>query len=277
MDAADLAVYPVNARGLLGIRGLGAENRVPSTTRGGPGLAPRDDTDVDRDAMRAMAQRTGGKAFMDSNDISGAIRTAVADTRITYEIGYSPSHGRWDGHFQKLKVSVNRPGVTVRHRGGYFAFAEEQATAPSRREDLKREVASPLEATGVRMVVDLKPNLPAPGRLSVHTTIELSDVTLTLKDGRWAGKLDVAYALSSALDAQTATGSQDEIRLDLTPETYRKALHAGLILHKELPMSDSAQRLKVIVRDTATGATGSVEIPMTPLTGALAPIVNRNP
>jgi VWFA-related protein len=278
MDAADLAVYPVNARGLLGVKGLGVEYRGSAQMgRSQPAMTLRDDTDIDRDAMRTMAQRTGGRAFMDSNDIASAIRTAVEDTRITYEIGYSPNHERWDGHFQKLKVNVNRPGATVRHRGGYFAFAEEQATVPSRQEDLRSVAASPLEATGVRMVVTLKPNVPAPGRLGVETTIELADLALTLQEGHWRGRLDVAYAMWSTLDTQIVTGSQDEVRLDLEPATYRKALDAGFTLHKELPIPDSAHRLKVIVRDPANGATGSVEIPITPSTGALAPTVNRKP
>ena len=92
----------------------------------------------------------------------------------------------------------------------------------------------------------------------------MTDLALTLKEGRWRGRVDVVYAVWSALDTQAAKGIQDDIRLDLTPETYVKALDAGLILHKELPISDSARRLKVIVRDSLTGATGSVDIPMNP-------------
>jgi hypothetical protein len=159
-------------------------------------------------------------------------------------------------------VRVNRPGVTERHRGGYFASAEEQPTEHDRQEALRSAAGNPLEATGVRMVVTLKPNVPAPGRLSVRTAIELTDLALTLREGRWRGRVDVVYAVLSALDTQAAKGIQDDIRLDLTPATYVKALEAGLILHKELPIPDSARRLKVIVRDSVTGATGSVDIPM---------------
>ncbi len=266
LDAADLAVYPVNARGLLGVRGIVAENRTPSISRTRTASGLRDDTDVDRDAMRTIAQRTGGRAFMDTNDISSAIRTAVDDTRLTYEIGYSPSNEQWDGHFQKLKVTVHRPGATVRHRGGYFAFAGEQASAPGRQEDLKSAAASPLEATGLSLVVALKPNETTTGRLSIQTTIDVADLALTMNEGRWKGRLDVVYALSSTPDANAVTGSQDEIRLDMTPATYRKALGAGLILHKELPIAGAVHRLRVIVRDSATGSTGSVDIPVTPAT-----------
>ena len=264
MDAADLAVYPVDARGLTGSLPFTAEKGTSPMGRGMSALVPRDDTYVDRETMRAMAQRTGGKAFLDSNDIGNSVRTAMEETRVTYEIGYSPSHERWDGHFQKLKVRVNRPGVTVRHRGGYFAFAGEEASARDRQEDLRSAAANPLEATGVRMVVTLKPNVPAPGRLSVETNVELTDLALTLKEGRWRGRMDVIYAVWSALDTEAAKGMQDDIRLDLAPATYAKALDAGLILRKELPITGSARRLKVIVRDAVTGATGSVDIPMNP-------------
>ena len=38
-----------------------------------------------------------------------AIRAAVDDGRVTYVLGYYPSHGKWDGSFHRVTVKVNRP------------------------------------------------------------------------------------------------------------------------------------------------------------------------
>ena len=71
-NRANLAVYPVDARGLVGLpRQLTAS--APSTRRPqhvaafGPGGLQ---------TMQELADRTGGRAFYNTNDLSGAIRTA---------------------------------------------------------------------------------------------------------------------------------------------------------------------------------------------------------
>ncbi len=179
---------------------------------------------------------------------------------MNYVIGYHPSHGRWDGHFQRIKVSVNRPGVNVRHRGGYLALADEAAQASDRQASLMQAARSPLDATGVRLVVATRPDTPAPGRLALRMLIEVNDIALTEKGGHWVGKVDLAYVQQPTPDGKGATLVKDELDIRLTPEAYAKALELGLIVQKDLSLASSAYRLKVVVRDVNSGATGSVEI-----------------
>ena len=68
-----------------------------------------------------VAQRTGGKAFHNTNDITGAIKKAVEDAKVTYTIGYYPEDAKWDGQFHQLKLQCKRSGVNIRYRPGYFA------------------------------------------------------------------------------------------------------------------------------------------------------------
>ena len=81
-----------------------------------------------QDTMEALAQRTGGKAYYNSNDLKNAIRGAIDDSKVTYVLGYYPAHNTWDGKFHELKVQVDRKGANVRRRLGYFAFADQPLT-----------------------------------------------------------------------------------------------------------------------------------------------------
>ena len=104
LSNANLAVYPVDARALMTDARFGADRG------GGTGKASRamvaKPPPVDRnyDTMEIMAERTGGRAFHNVNDLAGAIRQAIDESRVTYLLGFYPAHQTWDGEFHKWLV-----------------------------------------------------------------------------------------------------------------------------------------------------------------------------
>jgi hypothetical protein len=71
-------------------------------------------------SLRTIAELTGGRS-----SVAAYARAAVdnidATTRAGYLLGYYPKNMTWDGRYRKIKVKVNRPGVTVLYRHGYEA------------------------------------------------------------------------------------------------------------------------------------------------------------
>jgi hypothetical protein len=96
-----------------------------------------------------LADRTGGRAFYNTNDITGAIHRAIDDSRVTYVLNYYPNHNQWDGRFREIKVKVNRPGVEVRSRRGYFAFANVVVSHKDKEAIMVDAAKSPLESTAL--------------------------------------------------------------------------------------------------------------------------------
>jgi VWFA-related protein len=74
-----------------------------------------------RDFLVAMAANTGGRAFVNSNEFQSKISQIFAETGSFYLLGYAPSRPVADGKYRRLEVKVNRPGVTVHTRAGYYA------------------------------------------------------------------------------------------------------------------------------------------------------------
>ncbi|HKN74500.1 MAG TPA: VWA domain-containing protein, partial [Candidatus Acidoferrum sp.] len=124
---ANIAAYPVDARGLL--------PRTPATTwaevepgetqaRNALGIddsPAKSDQPIGIDAMQKMADDTGGRAFVNTNDLTGAIRKAVEDSAVTYTLGFYIGADSLDGNFHELKIQVKREGLTIRYPRGYFA------------------------------------------------------------------------------------------------------------------------------------------------------------
>jgi hypothetical protein len=97
-------------------------------------------------AYRALADATGGAALVNSNNWTDLFDTVVRDNSSYYMLGFRPGHDRDDGRYVRLEVSVARPDVHVRTRGGYLAPLREAQREPLRR-DQSRERPAPTAAT----------------------------------------------------------------------------------------------------------------------------------
>jgi VWFA-related protein len=95
INEADVAVYPIDARGLMLMRGSNFQ------------------------IMDQFAESTGGRAYYNGSDVAGGIEGAAADSRSAYTIGFYLGDGERDRRFHTLKVEVDRPGAILRYRRGY--------------------------------------------------------------------------------------------------------------------------------------------------------------
>ena len=80
-----------------------------------------------------LAEESDGRAIVNRNDLTVAMRQIVRDTSAYYLLGYNSTAAPTDGKFHEIKVRVRRPGVQVRARKGYYALTATDAarvTAP---------------------------------------------------------------------------------------------------------------------------------------------------
>ncbi|MBI4874782.1 MAG: VWA domain-containing protein [Acidobacteria bacterium] len=259
LNNASVAIYPVDARGLVGIPEFSASNRKADLRDGSKALRQIQRT---HETMEIMAERTGGKAFYNSNDIKGAVRKAIDDSRVTYVLGYYPAHDRWDGEWREIKLRVRRPRVEVSYRRGYHAIPDRPPGPQDRNNALREAVWSPLEATSIGLTVHLRPvEQPKPGLLRVTIGIDSRNVNLEQREGRWTGKLELLFVQGGGT-AEKAGSIQDTLNLNLTPETYREAMRKGIYLAKSIERLAGTAEFRLVVRDATTGAVGSVNVPL---------------
>src|SRR3990172_11592001 len=69
----------------------------------------------------AVAENTGGRAVVNSNDFEPGIRRIFLENSSYYLLAYSPTNAAEDGRFRRVSVKVNRPGVEVHARRSYWA------------------------------------------------------------------------------------------------------------------------------------------------------------
>jgi Ca-activated chloride channel family protein len=73
--------------------------------------------------LRTLAEITGGLAFFPTviKDLDGTYDKIAAEIRGQFTLGYLSTNTRADGTWRKVEIKVNRPGVKVRTRQGYYA------------------------------------------------------------------------------------------------------------------------------------------------------------
>ena len=126
LTRSQVAVYPIDARGLMTSPGYSASNSG-SKYATNPQAASKDalkfsmQNAQESGTMRAMADDTGGRAFLNTNGLSDAVAAAVADGSNYYTLTYTPGDMNWDGRFRKISVALAEKGYHVSYRRGYYA------------------------------------------------------------------------------------------------------------------------------------------------------------
>jgi VWFA-related protein len=256
LNAASLAVYPVDARGLMAPTDYAPERAAASREMR---LADRSGLA----AMETLAGRTGGEAFFNDNDLGRAFRRAAADAAAAYRLGYEPSHDDWSGRFREIRIEAKRPGLKLRHRRGYFAQPEAPADEWYRSGVLGAAMWSPTDATRLGLTVRLRPS--AGDTIGLEVRLDARDLVFQPTGDGFRGRFDAWLVQLGPGDALLDTVSR-VADLNLDRISYEQVRASG-----ELPFAETVKRdpkailLRVLVRDVTSGALGSVSVPLGPV------------
>jgi len=261
---ANMAIYPVDARGLIPSSIYDAGNPAGSPA----GYSRRDERNrplyspPNLDSMENLANKSGGRAFFNTNDLQQSISTALADNRVTYTLAFSPASAP-DDKFHALKVTVRRKDVNLRYRQGYLA-ASRSPRPSDPRAILEDAVVSPLEASAIGITVKAEAPKSADGAWQLVTTVDSHDLAVAEQNGKWVGHLQVMYSVQ-AETGRELRGTLDDVNLDLKPEIWARITADGLPMRKEFRAPPNAFKVRIAVCDVSTGRLGSISIPLTPV------------
>lgn len=89
-------------------------------------------TDGDR-TLDQFAQETGGRAFFPyrTDDMAQSFMDIGEELRSQYSLAYTPSKRFTDSRFRAIKIEVDRKGVSVRTRKGYYPGATQPTPPPA--------------------------------------------------------------------------------------------------------------------------------------------------
>jgi len=238
---------------------------IPGPRSPGPGQSPSVHEPVNLVpgmAMKNLAQGTGGLA-----SINRYPREAVARidevTRFEYLLGYYPADSASDGRYRNVEVKVNRPGVTVLVRSGYYANdaivpRDDAAFTTYRRiadvgnyRDSVRDLALTLKVSQAK-TADKK----IQSDVMVDLKIDPSRIGFDRGSGRHVATLEVRVSCGDAHEKVVGEASAT-VRLTLTEDSYRRYLRSGIPYTARIPVKAAPRWVKAVVYDAASDLAGS--------------------
>ncbi len=159
---ANVALYTVDSRGLTATPPGGDASTASRSGRGiftgstQQGL--RDKFNTSQDTLSTLAEDTGGKALLDSNDLTMGITQAQKDINTYYILGYYSSNGALDGKYRRIKVRLKSDlNAKLDYRNGYYAskvFAKFTASDKERQLEEALTLGDPFTELPLALEVD---------------------------------------------------------------------------------------------------------------------------
>ena len=261
---ANVALYTVDTRGLQAVVPGGDARQRSRGGRGlfsGRGVAQQfSRLAASQDTLVTLAEDTGGRAFLDTNDFGDAFDQVRTDLSAYYLLGYVSTNTTEDGQYRRIDVAVRRDGLRIDAREGYYADRNFAFTNNADREQqLEDELAAAVSSTDVPVLMVGGWFRLAPDRYYVPISVVIPGAAVPVPPGEDDVSLDI---IGLVIDerGQSVGRIRDTIAVAAGEST---TLASQQILYQSaLTLPPGAFSAKVVVRENATGRMGSFEAPL---------------
>jgi VWFA-related protein len=264
---ANLSIYTLDIRGLQALPPGGeAQNaslRGTSAYSGQAQLNALDSNFQTQETLVTLAADTGGKAFLDSNDFGRVFKGVQDDTSMYYLLGYHSTNTAKDGKYRRITVKVNRPGVKIDFRRGYYAEADyRHSNKDDRERQMRDELMSELPSTDLPVYLATAYFRVSDNRFYVPLSLIVpgSEIPFSRNRDQDKATLDI---LALVTDEKKFTFGEIRETVKLAVNASNEVQRKNVQYDTGLTLPPGKYHLKVVVRENEAGRMGSFETDFT--------------
>jgi VWFA-related protein len=264
---ANLSIYTLDIRGLQALPPGGeaqsASLRGTSAYSGRSQMNALDSNFQTQETLVTLAADTGGKAFLDSNDFGRVFKGVQDDTSMYYLLGYHSTNTAKDGKYRRITVKVNRPGVKIDARRGYYAEADyRHSNKDDRERQLQEELAAELPSTDLPVYLATAYFRLSDNRYYVPLSLIVpgSEIPFSRNRDQDKATLDV---IALVTDEKKVPAGEIRETVKLAINTSNEVRRKNVQYDTGLTLSPGKYHLKVVVRENEAGRMGSFETDFT--------------
>jgi VWFA-related protein len=264
---AGVTFWPVDARGLVASAPLG------DATQGSPGgqamytgaaaQAVSANFQQSQDTLYSLAADTGGKALLDNNDLTRGITQAQRAVTDYYVLGYYTSNTAQNGHFRKIKLTLNSDAnASLDYRQGYYAnkeFAHFNEVDKERQLEDALMLGDPITELTVSMEINYFQLNRAEYYVPLVVKIPGRELALAKKMGSEHTVIDFVCEIKDDFGGTTVSNIRDSVNIKLSDQTSAQLAHQPIEYDAGVTLLPGHYTIKFLARDDETGRIGTFQ------------------
>jgi VWFA-related protein len=264
---AGVTFWPIDARGLVAQAPLGDATQG---SQGNSGIytgaaanAVTANFQYSQDTLYSLAADTGGKALLDTNDLDRGIVQAQDAISDYYIIGYYTTNPARNGHFRRVKISLNQNlEAKLDYRQGYYADKEfNRFTAVDKERQLEDALMleDPVTDLSIAMEIDHFQLNRAEYFVPIVVKIPGRELALAKRGGAEHTLIDFVGEIKDMVGGTTVTNVRDFVNIKLSDATAAELAHRPIEYDTGFTLLPGRYMIKFLARDDETGRIGTYQ------------------
>jgi VWFA-related protein len=255
LNKANVAVYPVEVHGLTSSATFEPDCKQTSRMGGNPclnqgfqSMVPANGGATNQQVFDALAKGTGGFEIFNNSDFFQGLEKIAREMNEYYNLGYAPPNQTHDGSYHRINLKVDRPGVIVRNRAGYYDVkSPDPLKGKPEGQALEARAASP-QAGEIPVALSAPYFYVKPGvaRVNLALTIPGSSVEFAKQNGAFHSDVNVMgidYSESNSVAARFS----DTVKLDYQKKDLKVFTQGSFNYQNTFRIAPGSYTLKVVL------------------------------
>jgi VWFA-related protein len=264
---AGVSIWTVDARGLVAMAPMGDATQGSSGGQsmytGASALAMTTGFQQSQDTLYAIAADTGGKAFLDNNDLTRGIVQAQQAISDYYLLGYYTTNTEPNGKFRRIHIALkDNQQAKLDYRQGYYAEKVFQKFNEVDRERQLEEalmLEDPITDLTIAMEIDYFQLNRAEYFVPIVVKIPGRELALAKRGGAEYTRIDFIGEIKDLIGGTTVSNVRDKIDQKLSDFTAVQLATRPIEYDTGFTLLPGKYMIKFLARDNETGRIGTYQ------------------
>jgi VWFA-related protein len=264
LNDAQVAVYPVDLRGMVGTSPTG--DATYAGPLNGPGFGDNAATrswleTSSANSLENFAEMTGGRAFTNNNDLAAGFKRAIDDSSSYYLLGYYVDTHNTQPGWRRLQVQAQRKDLEVRARSGFMVTNATLNPQLTRDADVDFALSSPFDSTGIQVTAQWQGITPSGDKKKAAFALHLAATGVI--DEADKNRFDVDFLAQATQNGVPAGHAGQTVKGTVPDSSLDKIKAEGIFYRNALELPPGHYQVRFLVRDNLSGRIGTVSAPLT--------------
>ena len=256
-----------------GTRGGGGGSSNPSNFNNNPyryGNTPQqtilpplmDNISTNQQVLYALAAGTGGFTIFNTNDFLQGLNKISQELNEYYVLGYIPPSQAHEGAYHRIEVKIDRKGVKLRHRNGYYDVKSPDLLAGKPEGKVLEEQAASAQPGEIPVSMSVPYFYTGPDVARVNLSLEIPSQNLAFEKnkGKFHSQVHV-LGIARREDNSVAARFSDTATLDMEKKELKEFTKVPFTYQNTFNIAPGKYTLKIVL--SAGGQRfGKYEVPV---------------